>query len=637
MQTVGRNDPAAQLRQATTLLSEGKPAEAIECLERAVAIRPDYVEAHLMLAQALRSLGRSAAAAASLEKGVALMPHFAEAHCNLGLVYGELGKRDAAVESFRKAIAIKPDLVWAHSNLGNVLAAQGKLPAAMESYRNALAIDPNHVETWVNLANTLYLQDDVDAAVDGYRKALAIKPAHALAWLNIGAPLQAQGNLDAAIESFRKALSLRPDFAEAHSGLLFLLSFDPDYSPGQRLVEAQRYGAAVMARARPYDRWTTDAGIRTADARPLRVGLVSGDLRTHPVGFFVESIIAHLDPDRIQLLAYTTLSNEDETTARIKPRFAAWNSIADLSDEAAAARIHRDGIHILIDLAGHTAHNRLPILAWKPAPVQVSWLGYFATTGVPTVDYLLADRVSVPESIRAEFTETIWYLPETRFCFTPPIDSARLQPTPPPALRNRSITFGCFQNPLKLNDQVLAAWGRILATLPDARLLVLNRHLRYAPARARMADRLSRSGIAPERLTMVGVLPREEYLAAHAGVDIILDTFPYPGATTTCEALWMGVPTLTLAGDTLVSRQGASLLTCVGLDDWVASDVDDYVARALAHAADIDGLAAMRSELRQKVLASPLFDAARFARNLEAALEGMWQKAVRDTKPRRDV
>ncbi|HEX4523292.1 MAG TPA: tetratricopeptide repeat protein [Casimicrobiaceae bacterium] len=637
MQPPANSNPAAQFAQAAALLSQGKAVEAIECLERAVALRPDYAEAHLMLAQALRILGRIAESAASLEKGVALMPNFAEAHSNLGLLYGELGKRDAAEESFRKAIAIKPGLAWAHSNLGNILTAQGKFPAAIESYRKALAVEPNHVETWVNLANTLYAQDDVDAAVDGYRKALAIKPDHALAWLNIGAPLQAQGNLDAAIESFRKALSLRPDYAEAHSGLLFLMSFDPHYSPGQRLAEAQRYGAAVMARARPYQRWKVDAGTGAANAGPLRVGLVSGDLRTHPVGFFVESIIAHLDPNRIELVAYTTLSTEDETTARIKPRFAAWNSIAGLSDQAAAARIHGDGIHILVDLAGHTAHNRLPILAWKPAPVQASWLGYFATTGVPTIDYLLADRESVPESIQDEFTETIWYLPDTRFCFTPPADSTRLQPAPPPALRNGSITFGCFQNPLKLNDQVLAAWGRILAALPDARLLVLNRHLRYAPARARMADRLSRSGIAPERLAMVGVVPRDEYLATHAGVDIILDTFPYPGATTTCEALWMGVPTLTLAGDTLVSRQGASLLRCVGLDDWVASDVDDYVARALAHAADVDGLAALRSELRQRALASPLFDATRFARNFEAALEGMWGKAIRDGKPVRDA
>ncbi len=622
-----KGDAAAHFRQAGALLAQGRPAEAIEHIERALAIRPDYAEAYFTLAQALRGLGKLAASAASMEKGVALMPNFAEAHSNLGLLYGELGKRDAAVASFRQAIAIKPDLAWAHCNLGNVLTAQGKLPEAIESYRNALAVDSNHVEAWVNFGNTLNAQDDVDAAVACYRKALAIQPDHALAWLNLCAPLQAQGNLDAAIDSFRKALSLRPDFAEAHSGLLFLLSFHPAYSPAQRLAESQCYGAAVMARAKPFERWPADANVRGANARPLRVGLVSGDLRTHPVGYFVESIISHLDPARIELVAYATLSNEDETSARLKPRFAAWNNIADSSDEAAAARIHRDGVDILIDLAGHTAHNRLPIFAWRPAPVQASWLGYFATTGVPTIDYLLADPVSVPESTREQFTETIWHLPDTRFCFTPPADTARLEPTPLPALRSGRVTFGCFQNALKLNDQVLSAWARILAALPGARLLLLNRQMHYPAARTRLADRLHRCGIAPGWLTMVGHLPRDDYLKAYADVDIILDTFPYPGATTTCEALWMGVPTLTLAGDTLVSRQGASLLACIGLDDWIATDVDDYVARALSRAADVDGLARLRSALRPKMRASPLVDAPRFARNLEVALEAMWSKA----------
>lgn len=627
-------DAGAHFSQATPLLAQGKLEAAVEHLERALAMRPDYAEAHLTLGQALWQQGKLAAAAASLENGLSLMPYLAEAHSNLGLLYDALGKRDAAVESFRKALAIKPDFAWAHCNLGNVLIAQGDLPAAIESYRNALAIDPNHVEAWVNLGNALNARDDLDAALECYRKALSINPDHAVACVNICAPLQAQGNFDAAIDSFLRALSLRPDFADAHSGLLFVLSFHPGYSPAQRLAEARRYGAAVMARAKPFERWLADPNARAPAARPLRVGLVSGDLRTHPVGFFVETILAHFDPARIELVAYPTLPREDETTARLKPRFAAWNSIVGLSDEAAATRIHSDGIHILIDLAGHTAHNRLPIFAWRPAPVQASWLGYFATTGVPTIDYLLADRVSVPESLREQFTEVIWYLPDTRFCFTAPTDSARLQPAPLPAARNGYITFGCFQNPLKLNDAVLAVWGRILTAQPDARLRLLSRQMRYPAARARLRDRLRRFGIAPERVTMVGHVPREDYLMAHAEVDIILDTFPYPGATTTCEALWMGVPTMTLAGDTLISRQGASLLACAGLDDWIAVDVDDYVARTLAHASDIDRLARLRSALRRKVLASPLFDAPRFARNLEAALEGMWEQALRDARSR---
>jgi protein O-GlcNAc transferase len=621
-------DAAAHFRQATVLLPDGKLEMAVEHLQRALALRPDYAEAHLTLAQALRDQGRLAAAAESMERGLALMPQLAEAHSNLGLLYGALGKRDAAVESFRKALAIKPDFAWAHCNLGNVQAEQGDLSAAIESYRRALAIQPEHVEAWVNLGNTFNAQDDVDAAVECYRKVLSIKPDHAVAWVNLCAPLQAQGNLDLAIDSFHKALALEPDHDEAHSGLLFLMSVHPGYSPAQRLAEARRYGARVMSRAKPFERWLVDPRTRAPAARPLRVGLVSPDLRTHPVGFFVESILAHVDPARVELVAYSTLAREDETTARLKRRFAAWNSLVDLSDSAAAARIHGDGIHILVDLAGHTAHNRLPIFAWRPAPVQVSWLGYFATTGVPTIDYLLADRVSVPASLCDQFTERIWYLPNTRFCLTPPADTGRLQPTPLPAVRNGYITLGCFQNPLKLNDAVLAAWGRLFAALPEARLRLLSRPMRYPAARARLLDRLQRCGIAPERVTLVGQVPRDDYLMAHADVDFMLDTFPYAGATTTCEALWMGVPTLTLAGDTLVSRQGASLLAAAGLDDWIAVDVDDYVARALAHAAEIGGLHRLRAALRGKVLGSPLFDAPGFAHHLEAALYGMWEQAL---------
>lgn len=620
-------DAGAYFGRATQLLTQGNLDEAVEHLRRAVAMRPGYAEAHLTLGQALRQQGELHAAAASLEQGLALIPNLAEAHSNLGLLYGALGQGVAAIESFKKALAIKPEFAWAHCNLGNVLAEQGDLAAAIESYRSALAVEPNHVEAWVNLGNTLNAQDNLDAAVECYRKALSIKPDHAVAWLNICAPLQAQGDIDGAVDSFRKALSLRPDLAAAHSGLLFLLNIHPGYSRDQRLAEARRYGAVVMARAKPFEKWLCDANVGGPTGGPLRVGLVSPDLRTHPVGFFIESILANFDPARVKLVAYSTLPREDETTARIKTHFSDWTSIADLGDEAAAARIRNDGIHILIDLAGHTAHNRLSVFAWRPAPLQASWLGYFATTGVPTIDFLLADRVSVPASLRGQFTEAIWYLPDTRFCFTPPADDVRFRPTPPPAVRNRHVTFGSFQNQMKLNDAVMAAWGRILSALPEARLRLLNRQLRDATARDRLRDRLRRFGVAPERLTMVDHLPREDYLLAYAEVDIVLDTFPYPGATTTCEALWMGVPTVTLAGDTLISRQGASLLACAGLDDWIATDINDYVARALAHASDIDGLIRLRATLRSKVLASPLFDAARFARNLEAALEGMWVQA----------
>ena len=622
-------DADALYRRGAALLAEGRLDAAVDHLGSALELKPAFAEAHFTLGQALWMQGKLEWAAESLARGLALVPELAEAHSNLGILYHRLGKHDAAVGSFRKALALKPGFAWAHCNLGNVLQAQRQPEAAIESYRKALALKPDLVEANVNLGNVQKDLGDIDAAIETYRKALSLKPDLVTAHVNLGAALQARGDLDAAVDSFRAALSLQPHRADAHSGLLFTMSVDPAYSPAQRFGEARRYGSTLLAQAQPYTRWPVALADRaTHGDRRLRVGLVSGDLRSHPVGFFVESIIAHLDPDRIELVAYPTLPQEDETTRRIKPHFAAWTSIVDVGDEPAAARIHADGIHILIDLAGHTAHNRLPVFARKPAPVQATWLGYFATTGVPGIDYLLADRVSVPEAHDESFTETVWYLPDTRFCFTPPAEDRGLEPAPSPAARNGCITFGCFQNPTKLNDGVLAAWGRILHALPTARLRLQDGQLKFPAARQRMQDRLRRVGITPERVTMAARMPRADYLRAHADVDIILDTFPYPGATTTCEALWMGVPTVTLAGNTLVSRQGASLLACAGLDDWIAADEDDYVARTLTHAADVDRLAQLRSALRPSVLASPLFDAPRFARHLEGALQGMWKEKL---------
>ena len=619
--------PEALLEKATALLDQGKLDAAIGSLESSLALRPGFAPASFTLAQALWMRGDLEGAAEKLRDGLRLMPQLAEAHNNLGLVCMALGRLDAAVESFGRALALNPNLAWGHCNLGNALQAQGKPEAAIASYRRALAIDPRHAESHSNLGNVLKDRADLEGALASYRNALSLRPDDAAMHVALGSAQQAQGELDAAIASFRKALSLDRDRADARSGLLFTMNVHPASLPGERLAEARRFGSALTARSRPVRHWNVDPADRAAGrTRPLRIGLVSGDLRAHPVGFFVESILGQLDRSRFELVAYPTLPHEDELTARIRPRFGAWNSIARLNDEAAANLIRADGIHLLIDLSGHTASNRLPVFAWKPAPVQATWLGYFATTGVPGIDWLLADRVSVPKSARDQFTEAIWYLPDSRLCFTPPAEPARFQPSTLPALRSGNVTFGCFQNLLKLSDGVLAAWGRIFDALPKARLRVQNDAMGFPGSRAKLQGRLARAGIGPERVALAGPTPREEYLLAHSEVDLILDTFPYSGATTTCEALWMGVPTLTLAGDTLVSRQGASLLACAGLSDWVAMDAADYVARAVDWASDLDRLAQLRARLREQAAASPLFDAPRFARNLEDALLGMWAR-----------
>jgi predicted O-linked N-acetylglucosamine transferase (SPINDLY family) len=344
------------------------------------------------------------------------------------------------------------------------------------------------------------------------------------------------------------------------------------------------------------------------------------------VGFFLESLLAHLHPLRVELYAYSNKAYADELTARIRPHFSAWREIHNLNDEQTAQLIHRDGIHILIDLSGHTAGNRLPVFAWKPAPVQVAWLGYFATTGVAEMDYLIADAAGVSASHRTQFSETVQYLPDTRLCFTPPVTELSVAPLPAP--HNGYVTFGCFQNLSKLGDAVLAAWGRIFAALPTARLHLGSKLLHRPEIAQQLRDRLQRHGIAPDRVSLSGAVSRAEYLAKHANIDILLDTFSYPGGTTTCEALWMGVPTVTLAGDTLLSRQGVSLLNAAGLPDWVAQNEEDYVTKAVAFASDLHNLAELRAGLREQVRNSPLFDAPHFAHNFEQALWQMWQQRV---------
>ena len=531
-------------------------------------------------------LGQIEDAVASYRRALQIKPDSAETHCNLGVALKELGEFDGAVANFIRALELKPDFSQAYWNLGNTLMAIGQYDNAAKNCREAIRIDPNFAEAYCSLGT-------------------------ALAFL---------GQLDEAVTSFRRALEIKPYFPEVHNNLLFNLNYAASYTPSYRLEQARQYGRVVAEQASPrFNAWQCEA-----QPKCLRVGLVSGEFHQHPVGFFLEGLLAHIDPARIQLVAYPAHYLEDELTARIRPYFSSWHPLFGKTGADAARQIHADGVHVLLDLSGHTGHSRLPVFAWKPAPVQASWLGYFATTGVAEIDYILTDKVGVPEDQQAQFTESVWYLPDTRLCFSVPkydISVATL-----PALRNGHITFGCFQNLAKAGDSVLETWGKILAALPHAKLRIQCKQLGNPEQVKQYMQRLQRYGIDASRVSTNGSTGRRTYLEAHAEVDMILDTFPYPGGTTTCEALWMGVPTLTLAGNSLLERQGASLLTAAGLGQWVATSKEEYVAKAIALASDPSGLAALRAVLRQQVLASPLFDGPRFARNFEDAMWGMWDR-----------
>jgi protein O-GlcNAc transferase len=484
-----------------------------------------------------------------------------------------------------------------------------------------LALEPDSFEIHGNFGNLLKDMRRLDEAVLSYQRVLELQPNDAKAHNNLGAAFIALGRFSDAVDNFRRALAIDPDLDTAQSNLLFAGNFLGDQPVSWSLAEAKQFGARAMRNARAFSEWKNTPN----PDRSLRVGFVSGDFREHSVGHFLEGVLAALvsnAPGRLELFAYPTFNSNDEVALRLKSHFKGWVSAMGLSDQDLAQRIRDDEIDILIDLSGHTAHNRLPMFAWNPAPVQVTWLGYLATTGVTAIDYVLADAWTLPEYEEANFTEEVWRLPQSYLCFTPP--QGKVQVGRLPALHNGFITFGSFNNLAKINDAVVALWSKVLLAVPGSRLYLKSPQLIDEEIQRRTMKRFKLHGIDEGRLTLEGLVPRADYLLPFHRVDIALDPFPYPGITTSVENLWMGVPVLTLAGNSFLSRQGVGLMMNAGLPDWIGADPGDYVARAVAHASDVQGLAELRARLRHKVFNSPIFDAPRFSQHFEAALRSMW-------------
>lgn len=570
----------------------------------------------------LEDQGDFGAALSRYTEALVRQPEFPRALLNQGNVHLKTGDVPAALLAYRRVLAANPRHVGAQFNVGNAYRRLGQLDNARDAYESLLLQEPDFTDAYVALGCTLEDMGFLTDAIDRFERALALRPNYAEVERNIGRALHALGSIDGARAHFREALRIDPGYLDAHHDLVFVGQFDPTLDHALALAEAKAFGAIVKDRATPYQAWPQGLD----PIRQLKIGLVSGDLRVHPVGFFIEGILEHLKhraPDSFQVSAYLTYPCTDDISERIKSSCAAWVQVERLTDRELAKRIHDDHIDILIDLAGHTAHNRLAMFAWRPSPLQISWLGYFATTGVDAIDYLIADP-SLPQHEDQYFTEAIWRLPTTRLCFTPPDEPVFVNVLP--ALSGTGVTFGCFNNLLKLNDKVIAAWCQILLAIPQSRLMLKSPQFALSEVKTRMEARFQAFGVSPGQLLLHRESTRRKYFEAYHDIDIALDPFPYCGGTTTVEALWMGVPVVTLKGDTLLACQGAGLLACADLSDWIASDAKAYVALAIVKASRPDLLAALRENLRQQVLASPLFDGASFAGDLATALHAMWKR-----------
>ncbi|WP_431226439.1 tetratricopeptide repeat protein [Burkholderia contaminans] len=659
---VARPDASYFNNLGNMLRESGRLDDAITHYRRAVALRPDYPEAHNNLGNALRDAREPTAAMASCARAIELRPDYAQAYNNLGNALQDLGDLDGAATHYGRAIELDPSMAMAHANLSAVRHKQLRCAEALTHAQDAIRLAPNLAEAHNHAGNAYHGLDRLDAAQASHRTAVTLNPADAgachnlsvvllklqrldealvycrqalqagppavLMHVNLGDILRAQGNVDAAVHAYRDALALVRDDADDVAAtvlnrLLFSAAASACVNPADYLADARRYGRHLAARS---TRFTHDPRERAARARgrPLRVGFVSGDLRLHPVGIFLESVLAHLERTRIDLRVYVTTDVEDAITAKLKPHASGWRSIAALGPDAAARMIHDDEIDVLVDLAGHTQSSGLAVFGWKPAPVQASWLGFFASTGCDAIDYFIGDRYTLPDAEAHHFVEKPWRLPDSFLCFTPPACDVEVGPLPMAA--SSRPTFGCFGQLVKVGDDVVRAWSRILHALPDARLLLKAHELGREGVRDATAARFARHGIDADRLILEGGSPRAEYFGAYNRIDVALSPFPYPGGTTSAEALWMGVPVLGMKGSRFVTHICESVLHAAGMGEWVADGEDAYVAKAIAAVRDREQLATLRAGLRAQLLASPLCDARRFAAHLEAAFIGMWQR-----------
>ncbi len=610
---------AEALETALAHHRRGQLREAETIYRQVLELDPCHAEGHFRLGVALHDQRELRGAAECYLQVLRLNPDHVEALCNYGNLIQSEARFDEALECYRRAIVLNPEFAPAYFGRGNAYRGTGMIRDAVAAYQEAVRLEPEYVEAYNNLAVALNTLVEPDAAVEACQRGLALQPLSGELYANLALAMQAQGRVLEAIVAHRRAMELRPSDPAEHSNLLYCLNFDPTSDPlaifSEHLAWARRHAEPLTTQVPPH------SNDRDPDRR-LRVGYLSPFFREHAVNYFAEPMIAAHDHAQFEVFCYSDTRRGDAATDRLKKATDHWRDVANLSDEQIAQQVREDGIDIFVDLTGHIGPNRLLVFARKPAPIQVTYLGYQTTTGMSAMDYRLTDaQANPPGTTDAYYTEKLVRLPRSFFCYRPADDSPAV--TPLPATKNGAITFGSFNSLAKISDPVVRAWLEILSRVPGARLLVLAN--RDGVFERQLRDLAVQRGIAQDRIDVCDRRPHREYLELFERVDIGLDPFPFNGHTTTCDSIWMGVPVVMLEGSTYASRFGGSVLKNVGLEAWIAKSVDAYVETAARHAGDLDLLHRLRRELRPRMAASVLLDSTAFTRNLEQAYRQMWK------------
>ncbi|MBF0194248.1 MAG: tetratricopeptide repeat protein [Magnetococcales bacterium] len=603
---------------------QGKLEKASFNFTKSITIKPDYDEAHSNLANVLFEQGKLEEAVESCEASIALNVNCASAYFNLGNVKNEQGKTDIAIVNYQKAIAINPNYADALFNLGAVFQKDKKTLEATQCFKKVISINPSFANAHFSLAGVLYEAGEIDGSVASYKKTIKIKPDYEEAYLNLGAILNWQIKLEEAADCYKKAILLKPKDPAAYS-CLFLCSQYMFNQTQENLFLMHKEFANVADNNLIVNKKSRN--IDVSIKRKLQIGLVSPDLGFHPIGYFMTGFFKYYSRKELEITCYADHKN-DELTQLLKSHCDNWVATDDISSDELAKVIARDNIDILIDLAGHTINNRLSTFAKKPAPIQMSWAGYVGTTGLPTMDWLIADKHYVPEDEDKFYTEKILRLPDSWVCYTPPWyvpDIAREQPQTTD-IDNKQFILGCFANPAKINADMASVWAKILLKHPTAKLLLMYDKMDDAWNIKRVKNFFINEGVEQDRVIIEGKRPHRDFLARYNSVDLALDTLPYSGGLTTMEALLMGVVVVTTPGSTFAGRHAKSILYAVGLKELVAENLDEYVKLVSKLIDDPQRLQKLRQGLRERFLQSPLCDGQKFSNDFTHELRLIWKK-----------
>jgi predicted O-linked N-acetylglucosamine transferase (SPINDLY family) len=618
------SDDAGELnRRGVALAEQGRLDEALASFMQAVALQPAWVGAHLNVGLTLAEQGRLDEAILSYRRALVLNPGNADAHFKLANALYAQNRYEEALTSFERVVALEPKHGAAHSNLGATLKALGRVDAAIASYEQALTIIPNDADSHCNLGTALMAQSRIAEAIACFERALALNPHHAEAHGNLGLMFVERGSIDEALTHYRQALALRPDYSGVHTKLIFAMNFDPSSGPEEQQKERTRWyemhGKTFASAVPPHPNLCDPE-------RRLRIGYVSAHFRHQAATYAFTPILLNHDSTQFDSFCYSDTAEEDDLTARLRASTTHWRRVVGRSDDELAAMIRSDRIDILVDLVGHMGGNRLLVFARKPAPVQVTGWGEPTGTGLATMDYLFGDPVLVPTSQRSLLSERVIDLP----CFISVWEPEQLPPGGPlPAVENGYVTFGSFSRVTKLSARVLRLWAAILRHLPKSRLVLKDIGLNNPAVRKCISEVLHGEDISADRLTFLGPLGRPAHFEAYRTVDLALDPFPHSGGMTTLDALCMGVPVITRPGLTISSRLAAASLSALSLDQFIARDFKEYVGLAVDTASDLHGLAQLRSELRDRIVRSPVGNAVPYTRAVESAYRTIWRQWCR--------